>query len=85
MPLRFINRGERISCGDFACLQRPADADDAQPALYAVTRAKQLVVLVGLRETVSAMICNDREIDRYTGIGTADSEFVRFYAWGDIV
>lgn len=34
----------------------------------AVTRAKQLVVLVGLRETVSAMICNDREVGRYTGL-----------------
>lgn len=34
----------------------------------AVTRAKQLVVLVGLRETVSAMIRNDREVDRHTGL-----------------
>ncbi|MBR2062497.1 MAG: ATP-binding domain-containing protein, partial [Anaerotignum sp.] len=34
----------------------------------AVTRAKQLVVLVGLRETVSAMIRNDKEVERYTGL-----------------
>lgn len=34
----------------------------------AVTRAKMLVVLVGLRDTVSAMIRNDREIGRYTGL-----------------
>ena len=34
----------------------------------AVTRAKTLVVLVGLRETISAMIQNDREINRYTGL-----------------
>jgi exodeoxyribonuclease V alpha subunit len=34
----------------------------------AVTRAKELVVLVGLRETVNAMIANNREIGRYTGL-----------------
>ena len=34
----------------------------------AVTRAKKLVVLVGLRETVSAMIRNDKEVERYTGL-----------------
>lgn len=34
----------------------------------AVTRAKQLVVLVGLRETVTAMIRNEKEIARYTGL-----------------
>ncbi len=34
----------------------------------AVTRAKTLVVLVGLRETVSAMIRNDKEVSRYTGL-----------------
>ena len=34
----------------------------------AVTRAKTLVVLVGLKETMSAMIANDSEIDRYTGL-----------------
>ncbi len=34
----------------------------------AVTRAKTLVVLVGLRETVTAMIQNNREIGRYTGL-----------------
>lgn len=34
----------------------------------AVTRAKTLVVLVGLKETVSAMIANDKEVSRYTGL-----------------
>ncbi len=34
----------------------------------AITRAKKLVVLVGLRETISAMLHNDREISRYTGL-----------------
>lgn len=34
----------------------------------AITRAKKLVVLVGLRETVSGMIANNREIGRYTGL-----------------
>lgn len=34
----------------------------------AVTRAKELVVLVGLRETVNGMIANNREIGRYTGL-----------------
>lgn len=34
----------------------------------AITRAKMLVVLVGLRETVSGMIANNREISRYTGL-----------------
>ncbi|MFV0315239.1 MAG: ATP-dependent RecD-like DNA helicase, partial [Anaerotignum sp.] len=34
----------------------------------AVTRAKELVVLVGLRETVNGMIANNREVGRYTGL-----------------
>lgn len=34
----------------------------------AITRAKELVVLVGLRETVNSMIANNREIERYTGL-----------------
>lgn len=34
----------------------------------AVTRAKKLVVLVGLRETVNGMIANNREIGRYTAL-----------------
>ncbi len=34
----------------------------------AVTRAKQLVVLVGIAETISAMVHNDREVGRYTGL-----------------
>lgn len=34
----------------------------------AITRAKKLVVLVGLRETVSGMVANNREIGRYTGL-----------------
>lgn len=34
----------------------------------AVTRAKELVVLVGLTETVETMIENNREIGRYTGL-----------------
>lgn len=34
----------------------------------AVTRAKTLVVLVGIQETISAMVSNDREVGRYTGL-----------------
>lgn len=34
----------------------------------AITRAKELVVLVGLQETISAMVANDREVGRYTGL-----------------
>ena len=34
----------------------------------AITRAKELVVLVGLPETISAMVANDREVGRYTGL-----------------
>ena len=34
----------------------------------AVTRAKQLVVLVGLKETMESMIANDKEVSRYTGL-----------------
>ena len=34
----------------------------------AVTRAKKLVVLVGLKETISSMVKNDREVGRYTGL-----------------
>lgn len=34
----------------------------------AVTRAKELVVLVGLVETVETMVGNNREIGRYTGL-----------------
>ena len=34
----------------------------------AVTRAKELVVLVGLRETVNSMIANNREVGRYTAL-----------------
>ena len=34
----------------------------------AVTRAKQLVVLVGLEEKISAMVANKREIDRYSSL-----------------
>ena len=34
----------------------------------AVTRAKKLVVLVGLSETVSAMIANNKEISRYSSL-----------------
>lgn len=34
----------------------------------AVTRAKELVVLVGLKETVSGMIGNNREVWRFTGL-----------------
>ena len=51
----------------------------------AVTRAKQLVVLVGLRETVSAMICNDREIGRYTGLAQRIRNLYDFMHGGDIV
>ncbi|MBM6829596.1 ATP-dependent RecD-like DNA helicase [Anaerotignum lactatifermentans] len=34
----------------------------------AITRARELVVLVGLPETISAMVANDREVGRYTGL-----------------
>lgn len=34
----------------------------------AVTRAKQLVVIVGLSERVSAMIANNKEVSRYSGL-----------------
>ena len=51
----------------------------------AVTRANQLVVLVGLRETVSAMICNDREIGRYTGLAQRIRNLYDFMHGGDIV
>lgn len=34
----------------------------------AITRARTLVVLVGLREMVSGMIANNREVSRYTGL-----------------
>lgn len=34
----------------------------------AVTRAKSMVVLVGLQETISAMIARDKEVHRYTGL-----------------
>ena len=34
----------------------------------AVTRAKKLVVLVGLEEKISAMVANKREIDRYSSL-----------------
>ena len=33
-----------------------------------MTRAKTLVVLVGIQETISAMVSNDREVERYTGL-----------------
>ena len=34
----------------------------------AVTRARKLVVLVGLKETITRMIENDREVSRYSGL-----------------
>lgn len=34
----------------------------------AITRAREMVVLVGLPETISAMVANDREVGRYTGL-----------------
>ncbi len=36
----------------------------------AVTRAKDLVVVVGLRETVQRMVDNNREIERYSSLST---------------
>ena len=51
----------------------------------AVTRAKQLVVLVGLRETVSAMIHNDREVGRYTGLAQRIQNLHDFMHGGDIL
>ena len=51
----------------------------------AVTRAKQLVVLVGLRETVSAMIRNDKEVERYTGLAQRIRNLYDFMHGGDIV
>ena len=49
----------------------------------AVTRAKQLVVLVGLRETVSAMIHNDKEVGRYTGLAQRIQNLHDFIHGGD--
>ncbi len=34
----------------------------------AVTRAKQFVVLAGLKETVASMVYNDKEVGRFTGL-----------------
>ena len=34
----------------------------------AVTRAKKMVILVGRRDVLSAMIANDRQVTRYTGL-----------------
>ena len=34
----------------------------------AVTRAKKLVVIVGLRSSVNKMVANDREVSRYSGL-----------------
>lgn len=34
----------------------------------AVTRAKQLVVLVGLEEKISTMVANNREVNRYSSL-----------------
>ncbi len=34
----------------------------------AVTRAKKLVVLVGLEDRISAMVANNREINRYSSL-----------------
>ena len=36
----------------------------------AVTRAKDLVVVVGLRETVQRMVDNNREVERYSSLAT---------------
>lgn len=36
----------------------------------AVTRAKELVVIVGLRETVNKMVDNNKEIERFSSLGT---------------
>ena len=35
---------------------------------HPLVAALPLVVLIGLRETVSAMIRNDKEVERYTGL-----------------
>lgn len=51
----------------------------------AVTRAKQLVVIVGLRETVSAMIRNDREVGRYTGLAQRIQNLHDFIQGGEII
>lgn len=50
----------------------------------AVTRAKQLVVIVGLRETVSAMIRNDKEVGRYTGLAQRIQNLYDFIHGGEI-
>ena len=50
----------------------------------AVTRAKQLVVMVGLRETVSAMIRNDKEVGRYTGLARRIQNLYDFIHGGEI-
>ncbi len=48
----------------------------------AVTRAQRLVVLVGLRETVSVMLGNDREISRYTGLAQRIQRLYDFLSEG---
>ena len=50
----------------------------------AVTRAKQLVVVVGLRETLSAMIQNDKEVARYTGLAQRIQNLYDFMQGGEI-
>ncbi|MEG0388927.1 MAG: ATP-dependent RecD-like DNA helicase, partial [Niameybacter sp.] len=35
----------------------------------AVTRAKKMVVIVGVKETVNRMIENNREVERYSSLG----------------
>lgn len=42
----------------------------------AVTRAKKLVVIVGLKETINKMIDNNKEINRYTSL---DERLKSFY------
>ena len=47
----------------------------------AVTRAKQLVVLVGLEEKISAMVANNREINRYSSLAYRLKSLYDFMKW----
>jgi exodeoxyribonuclease V alpha subunit len=42
----------------------------------AVTRAREMVVIVGVRGTVCAMVDNNREIGRYTMLGDRIQRFI---------
>ena len=51
----------------------------------AVTRAKQMVVLVGLRETVADMVANNQEVRRFTGLAGRIENLHAFLSDRDVV